>query len=492
MTTKPQHAHSFGILSAGAYLPRLRLERESVVAAHKWMAPGLKSLAKGTRTMANWDEDVITMGVEAARAALAGTVQADVGALTLASTSHPFADRLNSAVLASALGLSSKAAARDVSGTLRSGTSALLDALQRPATAHAQLVIAAERRIPTPASTAELICGDGAAALTVGQGKPIAILLGSATTTRDFVDHFREAGNAGDYAWEERWTREEGYGKIVPEAIQRALESANCRAEEIDHFVMPSRLPKANQSVAKTAGIRPETVADTLFELCGDTGSAHALLMLVNTLSAATAGQKILVAHFANGCDAMVLEVTAEIGNQTKTRWRPSSGHREKSYLKYLSFTNQLQLEWGMRAEMDNKTALSALWRNESMIHGFLAGCCSQCGTVQFPSSRVCVNPECIAVDTQTPHRLVDEPAAIFSYTCDRLSYKQSPPFLFGHVQFDSGARVLMEFTDTEPDELAVGTPLAMNFRIKEFDGQRGFRRYFWKATPFRCNEEIK
>jgi hydroxymethylglutaryl-CoA synthase len=43
-----------------------------------------------------------------------------------------------------------------------------------------------------------------------------------------------------------------------------------------------------------------------------------------------------------------------------------------------------------------------------------------------------------------------------------------------------------MEFADTDDDELAVGVPLRMVYRVKDFDRARGFRRYFWKATPVR------
>jgi hypothetical protein len=31
-----------------------------------------------------------------------------------------------------------------------------------------------------------------------------------------------------------------------------------------------------------------------------------------------------------------------------------------------------------------------------------------------------------------------------------------------------------------------VGLPVRFMFRIKDFDGIRGFRRYFWKAVPVR------
>mgnify|MGYP003585966798 FL=1 len=60
----------FGLLATTRYVPRLRLERAEVAAQHRWMAPSLKSLAKGQRAMANWDEDVVTMAVDAARALL--------------------------------------------------------------------------------------------------------------------------------------------------------------------------------------------------------------------------------------------------------------------------------------------------------------------------------------------------------------------------------------------------------------------------------------
>ena len=56
-----------GITAYGAYLPRLRLDRASIAAAHAWAMPGLKGQGRGERSMADWDEDSITMAVEAAR-----------------------------------------------------------------------------------------------------------------------------------------------------------------------------------------------------------------------------------------------------------------------------------------------------------------------------------------------------------------------------------------------------------------------------------------
>ena len=43
-----------------------------------------------------------------------------------------------------------------------------------------------------------------------------------------------------------------------------------------------------------------------------------------------------------------------------------------------------------------------------------------------------------------------------------------------------------MEFADVDPDELASACRCAWCIRIKDVDAKRGFRRYFWKATPVR------
>ena len=481
-------AASFGILAAGAYVPHLRLDRATVAASHRWMAPGLKGLARGTRSMANWDEDALTMAVEAGRTVIAGLGSA-IQRLALASTTLPFADRLNAGVVRSALGLPAQVQASDSGGSVRAGTTELLRTLQTGGAA-TSLIIGSDQRPSKPASTAELLYGDGAAALLVGTGRPVAVLRGAASESHDFVAGFREVGQESDYAWEERWVRDEGFGKLIPPVVRAALAAAGWNAAEVDHFVMPAALLKINQVVAKKLGIRAEVVADTLFDVCGDTGAAHPLMMLATTLAVATPGQKILLLGFGSGCDALALETTEwQVPDAARTA-SLQRGRRETNYFKFLSFTGTLDLAWGMRAEMDNKTALSAAWRNEAMLTGFFAGRCHCCGTVQFPSSRVCVNPACVQVDTQEPYRLVDEAAKIRSYTCDWLSYKQCPPFQFGHVEFASGARVLMEFTDSVPDDLAVGTDLKMAFRIKEVDALRGFRRYFWKATPQQSNKE--
>jgi len=477
-------ARTHGVLATTRYLPRLRLERSAVLAQHQWMAPGLRGLAKGRRSIAAWDEDVVTMAVEAGRQLVRALPGCSPAAVTLASTSLPFADRQNAAIAAAAVGVPADAATRDVGSSARAALGELIAALRQPA-AGAHLLLVAERRVARPASTQEMIFGDGAAGAVVGQGDALATHVASATSHADFVDHFREAGHLHDYGWEERWVRDEGYLKLATAALARCLAEGGVAAADIAHFVMPAPLPRVNEAVARKLGVPPSAVAGTAHEDGGDLGSAQSLAMLDSTLRAAAPGALILVGAFGSGCDALLLRRTGV----PCPGGVPGAGKAETSYMKYLSFSGQIDLEWGMRAEMDNKTALTAAWREHGRMARFEGGRCGACGTVQFPKTGVCVNPGCRAAGTQQAVSLADMPARVLSHTSDFLAYTPHPPFQFGHVDFEGGGRVLMEFADTDVGELQVGLPLRMVYRVKEYDRHRGFRRYFWKATPVRGND---
>jgi len=141
-----------------------------------------------------------------------------------------------------------------------------------------------------------------------------------------------------------------------------------------------------------------------------------------------------------------------------------------------------------MRSEKNAKTALTEEYRSSGQIAGFNAGRCRACGTVQFPQLEYCVNPECHAPAAQFGQQsLKDAPASVLTYTADWLSYHPAPPLYVGFVQFDNGARLMMEIVDVGETGIEVGTPLRMVFRIKERDRARGYNRYFWKATPLKA-----
>jgi len=479
--------HPVGLKRLGIYLPRLRLERAAIASATGWAAGLRGGKPRGTRSYCSWDEDSLTMAVAAARSAMDGTTTPRVDALTFASTTHPFADRSNAGVVATALGLPESLRTADTAGSLRAGVGALLNALSNASADVETLVVTADRRIARPASEQESSFGHGAAAALIGRGTGlIAEFLGSASLQDDFVDHYRAGDARFDYTLEERWVRDEGYLSIVPRAIAAALREADTAAGAVKRLIVqgPGRFAVA---VARAAGIGAQACQGDLNESCGDTGTAHPLLMLAAALEQADAGDIIVLASFGQGSDALVLRAT---GVQMTATGRCSAalaaGSLDREYLRFLSNCGLVDIDWGIRAERDNRTAQSAAWRKHEDVTGFVGGLCRTCGTVQFPRSRACVNPDCRAFDTQDPKPLCDVRGRVKTFTEDWLAVTRSPPHVYGNVELDGGGNVFTEFADTAPGELKVGTPVQFVFRIKDFDAVRNFRRYFWKAIPVR------
>ncbi len=480
-----------GVVGFGAYIPRLRLERRAIAEANAWYAPGLAGKGKGSKALANWDEDSITMAVSAARDCLGPAEdRSGVDAVFLASTTLPFAERLNAAVVCEALTLDSTVEALEFAGSQRAGLSAFTQAAARVrGEGGAVLVLAADARKARAASTQEMDYGDGAAAILLGAEGVVAEHLASATLTTDFVDRFRAAGEEIDYAWEERWVRDEGYAKLMPKAVGAALAKAGVAADEIGHFIMPTTFRGVDRQVAATCGIAAAAVVEPLFEQIGDIGAGHALLLLAHVLETARPGAVILVAQFGSGAEVLVLRVTGAIGRvraaQGVAGWL-ARGVPETSYTKFLSFKGQLDLERGVRGEQDRKTALSTAYRHRAAILGLVAGRCSVTGAVHFPPSRISYDQGRPLQDTQEPYKLAERHGAVLSWSAEYLSFHRSPPHCYGQVDFEGGGRILMEFTDMAAGDIASGTVVEMTFRIKDIDDRRGFTRYFWKATPVR------
>ena len=475
---------SFGITAWGAYIPRLRLERAVIAATHAWMAPSLKGLAKGRRAYCCWDEDVVTMAVEAARECLGSRDRAKIREIDLATTTAPTADLQSSAIVAVALRLQHTVRALDFGGSQRAGVAALATTLQ--AAKHSTLIIGSERPRARPASVQEMQYGAGAAAFLLGTDDVAAEVIGCASSTTLLVDHFRAAGAPYDYFWEERWIRDEGYLKIGAAAVRAALADAKLPAADVTKFIFPSPSKGVADAIARAVGLPANCVADPLDVDCGFVGAAQSLLMLANVLDQASAGDVIVVAGFGQGSDVLVLRTTDAVVAARPARTVSnalSSGVTVRSYAQMASFYDEITPDWGMRAERDTKTALTEQYRSSDQINGFVAGKCSSCGQVQFPQLAYCVNCRAPA-SALAPVSLAEEGARVLTYTADMLTYHPSPPLYLGFAQFDLGARLLMEFVDVQPETFEVGTRLRMRFRIKERDQTRGFYRYFWKAAP--------
>ena len=473
-----------GIVDAAGYVPAMRLERQAIFAANAWANPALKGLARGARSMCNWDEDSITMGVEAARRCLSDRPRENLRRLYFASTTPPFADRQSAAVIGEALNLSENLAAVDFANSRNAGLQALCEAARDNGPA---LVVSADARRAKPGSVQELQYGHGAAAVLLGGEDAIAEVVAEHRLSRDFVDQFRGSGEPFDYRWEERWIRDRGYRSILPALVGGLLEQAGVAPEQLSRAVLPAAPPRMTAAFARGLGLAAESVQDARLGDVGDTGAPHPLLLTVDALARAEPGELILVVGFAQGGIALLLRTTGKLPewqqrNARREALSPPRG--ESAYTKYLSFSGLLAMDFGMRAEADAKTQLSSFDRHRAELTGFAGGRCPACNTVQFPRSARCVNPDCNIEAEQAVVLLADEAGEVSSFTQDWLAYTPHPPLQYGLAATESGARVLMEFTECPLEQMRVGLTLRFVFRIHAIDSQRGYRRYFWKGTP--------
>ena len=473
-----------GIVDAAAYVPAMRLDRQTVFAANAWANPALKSLARGARSMCNWDEDSITMGVEAARRCLAGRPRERLRRLYFASTTPPFADRQSAAVTGEALNLAGNLAAVDLANSRNAGLQAFCEAVRGSDPA---LVVAADARRARPGSAQELQYGHGAAAVLLGGEKKIAEVVAEHRLSCDFVDQFRGSREPFDYRWEERWIRDRGYRAILPALVRGVLERAGVAPEQLSRAVLPAAPPRMTAALTRSLGLADGLVQEGRLGDVGDTGAPHPLLLTVDALAQAEPEELILVAGFAQGGIALLLRTTGRLaGWQARNAGRAglSPPRSENAYTKYLSFCGLLPMDFGMRAEADAKTRLSVFDRHRAELTGFVGGRCPACKTVQFPRSVRCVNPNCNAEAQQEAAPLAEQPGEVSSFTQDWLAYTPHPPLQYGLAATAEGARVLMEFTECPLERMRVGLKLRFVFRIHAIDSQRGYRRYFWKGAP--------
>jgi hydroxymethylglutaryl-CoA synthase len=482
-----------GITAYGVYLPYYRLKREIIFRAMGWFNPGIAGHARGEKAVANYDEDSITMAVAAGMDCFTEIGREKIQALYCASTTFPNKERGNASIACGALNLSPNTRVAEFSGCLKSATTALVTALHE-ATSQVSMITASDCRLGKAGGTQEQLSGDGAAALVVGSQGVIASLISSYSLSYDFADHRRMGSDKFIRSWEERWIRDAGYFKMIPEAINGVLTKCGLQIHDIAKVVYPPLSIRDHGDLAKHLGLKPDQVQPHLLESVGNTGSAHPLVMLIAALEKARPGDKILLASFGSGSDAVLFQVTEAIKTRSTTKKLEKNVDYKAeldNYTKYLSFKGMLEKETGIRGEEIAPTSLSLAWRERNAVLRLVGSKCKACGTPQYPTERVCINPDCGAVDQMEDYSFSDKTGHLFTYTGDHLTYSEDPPALYGIVDFEGGGRYWFDLTDCRLESLKVGQPVQMTFRRRYLNEARSVAGYFWKAMPFKGLSQI-
>jgi|SRR5215469_7470479 len=470
--------HMAGIVSYGSYVPYRRLKRAAIS-----QVLGIPA-GKGEKAVASFDEDSVSMAVEALRDALKSRPKAGVEALFFATTTPPYAEKLAAAIVGAATRLPSEIRAADLTGSVRAGLSGILQAADAVAGGASQTAVAiADARLAAPEGKIEQQSGDGAAAFVLGNEGVIAEIIASSSLTREYLDTWRGPGEQFTHQWEERFALTQTLSPLLGQAIKTVLTRAKVQPADLAKIVLDASNPRAAEEILRGLKIDPAKAADTFALTVGQTGAAHAGLMLTSVLPAAKPGDLILVATVADGADAILFRVTPAAASfrPVRSTGRLIESKGDVAYGTYLKWREILPTEPPRRPDPD-RPAGPPMLRSEKWKYGFIGSKCTACGTPQLPPQRVCVH--CRAFDKMEPYEFADRSARIATYAIDRLAYSLNPPTINVVIDFEGGGRFLCEMTDCEPDKVAIGDEVEMTFRRLFTAG--GVRNYFWKARPKR------
>lgn len=472
-----------GISAFGLYLPAYRLTRETIA-----QATGEKSMG-GERTVANYDEDALTMGVETSLECVgnykrtwgSGLNGSNLRGLIFASSSSPFREKQASSIISSVLEVEQSALVTDLSGSLRGGLTAIKvgSQLLKESPSEAKvLVVASEKRLSELRSNEEQSFGDGAATLLLGQENLLATLDAHVTSHANFPHFWRRENDLSVHVGDARFVETHGYLPLMSDIIHNLLKGAGLKSNEIAKLIVYAPHPRLAQQLARRLGFNPETqLAETFFNKIGDTGTAQVFLSLINVLAKAQPGEILVVAGYADGAEAILLRVTENIRKIEACRGIDLYLKRRRllpSYGKFLHFRDVIG-----ESSYEAFSSLPLLWREEKQNLRLYGTKCQHCGAIHFPRRRVC--DKCGAKDEMEDFKL-SRKGCIYTYTNDYVYLNPDPPETLAAVDLEGGGRFFGQVVDVNPQDVRIGLEVELSFR-KLHDGQ-GIPNYFWKARP--------
>ncbi len=466
-----------GVTSYAAYLPAYRIARDEIAAA--WQSRSLG----GRKCAIRFDEDSLTMAAAAAQACLAPLDRGAVHALFFASTTAPFAERLNAGLIAAFCDLPANTATADISTSLRAGTTALglgLYGVQaRPG--DTAIVAAADMREAVPGSDEEQLFGDAAAAVALGTDGVLAELVGAATRYDDFFDAVRRDRDTTVVSYASKFSTERGYQKNLGEVIGAVLKKASLAPADVRRLVLSSPDRNAHAQLAKKLGFAAEQVQETGWEGMGLAGCAMPLVLLAAALEASRPGDLILVGAHGDGADALLFRATDRIREFRSPA--PLAPQRDAG-VPYASYSLYRKAREYGRAQEDSLEISNVFYAREEAQNVRLHGIeCRRCGVRQLPQARLCT--VCHKGD-----EIVDVPLArtgkVFTFAVDHLYPSPIPPTVMAVVDLEGGGRIYCEVADVDPARVEIGMPVELTIRRLKEGG--GLHHYFWKCRPRRSS----
>ena len=466
-----------GIVSIGKYIPYYRITRDVMTVGWGRASQG------GERAVASYDQDTITLGVEAVLDCLNGGDRSQIDAVFFASTTSPYLEKQASSLIATVLDLPENTLTIDFTSSLRAASNAIklaIDAI-RAGTLRQVLVVASDMR--NADEELEQTLGDAAVAILLGEDNVMAAIEESCFISNELTMYWRTDKDEYIRNWEERFTLTQGYEKDMNKALSGLMRKANVQASDIAKLAVYAPDARRQAQLAKKLGFDTKhQVADLLNRSIGLTGTPHPFLMLAAAMENAEAGDKMIVASYGDGASALLLTITENI---VALKRNFNTILERKAYIpQYLIFQCNRGLVKNIAQYPPIPGSMPILWRQTKALYGLYGSKCTNCGTIHFPPQEICSNchAEHKAQDIKLSRR-----GTVFTYAEDYLSPLPNKPNIVGVVDLEGGARIFLNMVETDPQMSAscpekVNIPVELTFRKMHDAG--GFHNYYWKARP--------
>lgn len=300
------------VVSYGAYIPFLRIQRGEYISALGNCGAGIKEKA-----VMDIDEDVITMAVEAARQALAGINPDSVGALALASANFPCQEKVLTGTVVEALGLNRDILAGHHCQSTLAGSEALLDVtglMERTDRRYALLIIS---DAPEAGVSGDLEhgLGAGACAFLLAKDEPGLELEGVFSHSNEYMGlRYRLPGDTSLRDIGVRAYSSQAFNEAVKYSVSGLLDKLARKPGYYSHLVMHQADVKLARAAAKKLGFTDEQLEEGFVcDRVGDTGACSPFLGLCRVLDRAVTGQRIMLCTYGagGGSHALSLHLSA-------------------------------------------------------------------------------------------------------------------------------------------------------------------------------------
>lgn len=339
-----------GIIAYGTYIPKYRLRLSEI--AHMWGKEASEiegGLRISEKAVPGFDEDAVTMGIEAGIKAInmAGITPVSIQSIYFGSESHPYAVKPSSTTVGEYLGIGNNYFAADLEFACKAATAGMqvtVGLLSNKSIGYG-LIIGSDTAQGKPHDALEYTAASAACAYILGdkQSEVIANILEMSSFSSDTPDFWRRDGVRYPSHFG-RFSGEPAYFTHILREGKNLLKQSKLEPQDFSYCIFHMPNGKFPRVIAKKLGFTPEQLAPSLtVDKIGNPYSASSLMGLASVLDIAKPQQKIFFVSYGSGAgsDGFIFETTKEIVRKQKKTIPVFEQVQNKVYVSYTTYLRQ-------------------------------------------------------------------------------------------------------------------------------------------------------